>query len=133
MVTFDDLPLEIHLIIMEQALSEFSALATCAPRQRSLAYVKAYKEFIRAVLRIATPSRSLLTSVFCLIKKQKQQGYQEFVHTRVYGHGHSNGCTKGMCHSCSIDNCLSISLAMRSLQRVIKSPTEGVKTPRTLK
>jgi len=69
MVTFDALPLEICYMIAELALPD---LAQTSSRARYTAK-KAERDYYKAVFRIATISRSLLTSVCWFIESLQRQ------------------------------------------------------------
>ena len=121
MATFEDLPLEVRYMILEQALPVH------APHPWPFLVHdgdKAGKEYRRAVLNIATTSRSGLTDVcdWLSFEIRRENIFRE-------GHIHRDiWCEKG-CRACPANRWSLFFIAMQCLKRVVESPTAGSTTP----
>jgi len=119
MVTFEDLPLEIHYMILEQVLPKL------APHPWSIdVYLNdmAAKPYHTAMLRIATISRSTLTNVHRLISSEEEQERRrkKCAPTALYSDN---------CRACPVSSGILLRFARRSLERTIDSPIYGTSTP----
>jgi len=81
MATFESLPLELRYMIIEQALPDLK-IETCSERfhRRN----KSERAYYRALMRIATASRSWLTSVYYFTESLQRQDDERLENHRFH-------------------------------------------------
>ena len=112
MVTFQDLPFEIRHKIIEQALPDFAASPRCTLYS---AHLKFRTAFCKAVLSIATISRSSMEATHYSLEQLEKQELR-LMYTYSYGYK----CLHAQCRACSTDRWDTLKMARKCLQAVME-------------
>jgi hypothetical protein len=120
MVTFEELPCEIRYMIIDLALPDILAEASCSPASNC----RAEKEFRRNVLRIATTSRSFLMVVYGTFELLDQQHFRIPGMTTKHSSHDVYRATKGLVDKW--DRWYFLLRTMTSLRHVVRVPASGV-------
>jgi len=121
MVTFEDLPLEIRYMVLEQALPVLAPHPWPSPIHEG---DKRGREYRSAVLNIATTSRSILTDVRQRLLSEigRENRFQE-------GRVQRDVLCEKRCRACPANRWSVYFGASKCLKRVLESPTSGITAP----